>query len=118
MKKPGYEYPYDGALKGRWEMTACNINGAPIGSVLVFEDNGELYIEGDPHVGSYTTTITSRNGKLNADVEMHLGNGPTVSGTIVIENNKTYASMTNGTATMEGETMQGVSVSLSKPSTR
>ena len=118
LKKPGYEYPYDGALKGRWEMTACNINGAPIGSVLVFEDNGELYIEGDPHVGSYTTTITSRNGKLNADVEMHLGNGPTVSGTIVIENNKTYASMTNGTATMEGETMQGVSVSLSKPGTR
>ena len=116
LKKSGYVYPYDGALKGRWMMTACNIEGAPIGSVLVFENNGELYIEGDPHVGSYTVTNTVRDGKVNSDVEMHLGNGPTIVGTVVIEN--TYASMTNGTATMEGETMQGVSVTLSKPGTK
>ena len=116
LKKPGYVYPSNGTILGRWMMTACNIDGAPIGSVLVFENNGELYIEGDPHVGSYTVTNTVRDGKVNSDVEMHLGNGPTIVGTVVIEN--TYASMTNGTATMGGETMQGVSVTLSKPGTK
>lgn len=107
MKKPDYEYPSDG-IKGRWEMTACSLGEkSPIGSVLVFENGGELYIEGDPHVGTYT--------KTNSNIVMNLDNGPTISGTITIDGD--YARLTNGTATMEGQQMS-ITAELCRPGTK
>ncbi len=107
MKKPDYEYPSDG-IKGRWEMTACSLGEkSPIGSVLVFENGGELYIEGDPHVGTYT--------KTNSNIVMNLDNGPTISGTITIDGD--YARLTNGTATIEGQQMS-ITAELCRPGTK
>ena len=53
MKKSSYTYP-TGGIKGRWKMTQCSVSGAPVGRVLVFGNNNELYMEGDPHIDSYT----------------------------------------------------------------
>lgn len=52
-KKSSYTYP-TGGIKGRWKMTQCSVSGAPVGRVLVFGNNDELYMEGDPHIDSYT----------------------------------------------------------------
>lgn len=52
-KKSSYTYP-TGGIKGRWKMTQCSVSGAPVGRVLVFGNNNELYMEGDPHIDSYT----------------------------------------------------------------
>lgn len=107
MKKANYTYP-SGGIKGRWEMTACSLGeNAPIGNVLVFENGGELYIEGDPHVGTYT--------KTNSNIVMNLDNGPTISGTITIDGD--YARLTNGTATMEGQQMS-ITAELCRPGTK
>jgi len=115
MKKPGYEYPFDNGIKGRWKMTECSLGDkAPIGNVLVFENDGELYIEGDPHVDSYTVTYTVRDGQMNADVVMTFDNGPIITGTVVISG--TTGSLINATAKMGNETISGVTATLVKPS--
>ena len=115
MKKPDYEYPFDNGIKGRWKMTECSLGDkAPIGNVLVFENDGELYIEGDPHVDSYTVTYTVRDGQLNADVVMTFDNGPIITGTVVISG--TTGSLINATAKMGNETISGVTATLVKPS--
>lgn len=90
MKKPSYSYPTGGIL-GRWEMTDCSMEGAPVGTVFVFGNAGELYMEGDPHVGSY-----SYSGNT---LSLTLSNGPSITGTLTISGGQaTYV----GTATMEG----------------
>ena len=115
MKKPGYEYPFDNGIKGRWKMTECSLGDkAPIGNVLVFENDGELYIEGDPHVDSYTVTYTVRDGQMNADVVMTFDKGPIITGTVVISG--TTGSLINATAKMGNETISGVTAMLVKPS--
>lgn len=57
LQKPEYTIPSDGIL-GRWEIT--NVvkpegmkEGPQVGMVLVFGQNGELYIEGDASLDSY-----------------------------------------------------------------
>lgn len=57
LQKPDYTIPSDGIL-GRWEITGPrelnNMEDGPkVGMVLVFGQNGELYIEGDAHLDSY-----------------------------------------------------------------
>lgn len=62
MKKSSYTYP-TGGIKGRWKMTQCSMSGAPVGSVMVFGNNGEMYTEGDPHIDAYSysgNTLTLR----------------------------------------------------------
>ncbi len=64
LQKPGYSIPSDGIL-GRWEITGPrelnNMDEGPkVGMVLVFGQNGELYVEGDSHVGSYRWTSSSK----------------------------------------------------------
>ena len=57
LQKPGYTIPSEGIL-GRWQITNVvkpeGMNEGPqVGMVLVFGQNGELYIEGDAHLDSY-----------------------------------------------------------------
>ncbi|MBQ8059508.1 MAG: hypothetical protein IJ199_06770, partial [Prevotella sp.] len=52
-KKSSYTYP-TGGIKGRWKLSQCSVSGDPVGRVLVFGNNNELYMEGDPHIDSYT----------------------------------------------------------------
>lgn len=64
LQKPGYSIPSEGIL-GRWVITGPreldNMDEGPkVGMVLVFGQNGELYVEGDPHVGSYRWTSSSK----------------------------------------------------------
>ncbi|MBP3213680.1 MAG: hypothetical protein J6M19_02410 [Bacteroidaceae bacterium] len=113
LEKSGYTYPNpSNSLEGRWTMTQCDMQGAPVGNVLVFGNNGELYIEGDAHIGSYSVTYTVRNQKMNADVEMTFGNGPTITGTIILNGNT--ASLTNATATMGGQQVN-LTATLARP---
>lgn len=64
LQKPDYTIPSEGIL-GRWEITGPreldNMDEGPkVGMVLVFGQNGELYVEGDPHIGSYRWTSSSK----------------------------------------------------------
>lgn len=64
LQKPDYTIPSEGIL-GRWVITGPreldNMDEGPkVGMVLVFGQNGELYVEGDPHVGSYRWTSSSK----------------------------------------------------------
>ena len=57
LQRAGYTIPSNGIL-GRWQITGpAELNnmedGPKIGMVLVFGENGELYIEGDAHIDSY-----------------------------------------------------------------
>ena len=58
LQRAGYTIPSDGIL-GRWQITNVvkpeGMNEGPkVGMVLVFGENGELYIEGDAHIDSYS----------------------------------------------------------------
>ena len=84
MKKSSYTYP-TGGIKGRWKMTQCSMSGAPVGSVMVFGNNGEMYTEGDPHIDAYSysgNTLTLRlsgGGQFGGTVSFS-GNTATLSG--------------------------------------
>ncbi len=103
LKRPNYTYPSaNNNIKGRWEMTECNIPGSPVGSIFVFGEAPELYIEGDPHIDSYSITYTNVGGKVGGELTMTLDNGPEISGSFTIDG----ATVTlTGTASMEGQSM-------------
>ena len=103
LKKPAYTYPSaSNSIKGRWKMTECSMEGAPVGDILVFGDNGEMYGEGDPHINSYSITYTVVKGVMTCEIEMSFDNGPTISGTIPLSGNTVTLT---GTATMDDESM-------------
>ena len=63
LQKPDYTIPSEGIL-GRWKITGPreldNMDEGPkVGMVLVFGQNGELYIEGDPHYSNYALDNTT-----------------------------------------------------------
>lgn len=83
-KKPSYVYP-TGGIKGRWKMTQCSISGAPVGKVMVFGTNNEMYTEGDPHIDAYsysgnTLAITLSGGGQFGGTVSFSGNTATLSG--------------------------------------
>ncbi len=84
MKKPSYVYP-TGGIKGRWKMTQCSMSGAPVGKVMVFGTNNEMYTEGDPHIDAYsysgnTLAITLSGGGQFGGTVSFSGNTATLSG--------------------------------------
>lgn len=83
MKKYSYTYP-TGGIKGRWKMTQCSVSGAPVGGVMVFGNNNELYTEGDPHIDSYTysgNTLSMDFGDMKFSGTVNIsGNTATFSG--------------------------------------
>ncbi len=63
MKKPGYNYPQDILVQGRWQFKqvagdspyfASSLPMAERGEVFVIDEEGNLYVEGEPAVGRYT----------------------------------------------------------------
>ena len=92
MKKSSYTYP-TGGIKGRWKMTQCSMEGAPVGRVMVFGNNGEMYTEGDPHIDAYSysgNTLTLR-----------LSGGEQFIGTVSINGNTATLNAGSMTATLE-----------------
>ena len=92
MKKSSYTYP-TGGIKGRWKMTQCSVSGAPVGRVMVFGNNGEMYTEGDPHIDAYSysgNTLTLR-----------LSGGEQFIGTVSINGNTATLNAGSMTATLE-----------------
>jgi len=64
LQKPDYTIPSEGIL-GRWVITGPreldNMDEGPkVGMVLVFGQNGELYIEGDAHLDSYSWNSSTK----------------------------------------------------------
>ena len=91
-KKSSYTYP-TGGIKGRWKMTQCSMSGAPVGSVMVFGNNGEMYTEGDPHIDAYSysgNTLTLR-----------LSGGEQFIGTVSINGNTATLNAGSMTATLQ-----------------
>ena len=91
-KKSSYTYP-TGGIKGRWKMTQCSMEGAPVGRVMVFGNNGEMYTEGDPHIDAYSysgNTLTLR-----------LSGGEQFIGTVSINGNTATLNAGSMTATLE-----------------
>ncbi len=91
-KKSSYTYP-TGGIKGRWKMTQCSVSGAPVGRVMVFGNNGEMYTEGDPHIDAYSysgNTLTLR-----------LSGGEQFIGTVSINGNTATLDAGSMTATLE-----------------
>lgn len=83
-KKSSYTYP-TGGIKGRWKMTQCSVSGAPVGRVMVFGNNGEMYTEGDPHIDAYsysgnTLTLRLSGGEQFIGTVSFSGNTATLSG--------------------------------------
>ena len=82
MKKPNFTYP-SGGVKGRWKITTVNMNDGPsVGEVIVFNSEGEMYIEGDAHVNHYTYSGNDSGGTLNIELDKD-GDIP---GTLTISN--------------------------------
>ena len=99
LRKPGYTYPTGGVM-GRWKMTQCSIDAPMLGKILVFGKDGELYIEGDPHIDSYTYNSTTKKIKMvfpDGDASV------VVEGTVTISNNT--MSLSNATVKMTGQTI-------------
>jgi hypothetical protein len=91
-KKSSYTYP-TGGIKGRWKMTQCSMEGAPVGRVMVFGNNGEMYTEGDPHIDAYSysgNTLTLR-----------LSGGEQFIGTVSINGNTATLNAGSMTATLQ-----------------
>ena len=91
-KKSSYTYP-TGGIKGRWKMTQCSMEGAPVARVMVFGNNGEMYTEGDPHIDAYSysgNTLTLR-----------LSGGEQFIGTVSINGNTATLNAGSMTATLE-----------------
>ena len=91
-KKSSYTYP-TGGIKGRWKMTQCSMSGAPVGRVMVFGNNGEMYTEGDPHIDAYSysgNTLTLR-----------LSGGEQFIGTVSINGNTATLNAGSMTATLQ-----------------
>lgn len=92
MKKSSYTYP-TGGIKGRWKMTQCSMSGAPVGRVMVFGNNDEMYTEGDPHIDAYSysgNTLTLR-----------LSGGKQFIGTVSINGNTATLNAGSMTATLQ-----------------
>lgn len=92
MKKSSYTYP-TGGIKGRWKMTQCSMSGAPVGSVMVFGNNGEMYTEGDPHIDAYSYSGNTLTLKLSG--------GEQFIGTVSINGNTATLNAGSMTATLE-----------------
>jgi hypothetical protein len=91
-KKSSYTYP-TGGIKGRWKMTQCSMEGAPVGRVMVFGNNDEMYTEGDPHIDAYSysgNTLTLR-----------LSGGEQFIGTVSINGNTATLNAGSMTATLQ-----------------
>lgn len=58
MMRKGYVIPSEGIL-GRWEVTSVDFNGPSVGEVMVFGNDGELYVEGDYKTISYDWNTTT-----------------------------------------------------------
>ena len=99
LRKPGYTYPTGGVM-GRWKMTQCSIDAPMLGKILVFGKDGELYIEGDPHIDSYTYNSTTKKIKM---VFPDGDDSVVVEGTVTISNNT--MSLSNATVKMTGQTI-------------
>lgn len=91
-KKSSYTYP-TGGIKGRWKMTQCSMEGAPVGSVMVFGNNGEMYTEGDPHIDAY-----SYSGNT---LTLSLSGGEQFIGTVSINGNTATLNAGSMTATLQ-----------------
>jgi hypothetical protein len=91
-KKSSYTYP-TGGIKGRWKMTQCSMEGAPVGRVMVFGNNGEMYTEGDPHIDAY-----SYSGNT---LTLSLSGGEQLIGTVSINGNTATLNAGSMTATLE-----------------
>ena len=82
MKKPNFTYP-SGGVKGRWKITTVYMNDGPsVGEVIVFNSEGEMYIEGDAHVNHYTYSGNDSGGTLNIELDKD----GEVPGTLTISN--------------------------------
>ena len=92
MKKSSYTYP-TGGIKGRWKMTQCSMSGAPVGSVMVFGNNGEMYTEGDPHIDAYSYSDNT--------LTLRLSGGEQFIGTVSINGNTATLNAGSMTATLE-----------------
>ena len=92
MKKSSYTYP-TGGIKGRWKMTQCSMEGAPVGSVMVFGNNGEMYTEGDPHIDAYSYSSNT--------LTLMLSGGQQFIGTVSINGNTATLNAGSMTATLE-----------------
>lgn len=58
LKKSGYTYP-SGDVQGRWKVSNNYMGDGPsVGSIIVF-DNGQMYVEGDPHYDDYAYSNNS-----------------------------------------------------------
>ena len=99
MRKVGYTYP-TGGIKGRWLMTSSELQSKgivedmPVGEVLVFGNNNELYVEGDTHAQTYnysgnTLTINLEDGNISGSVTFS-GSNATFTVNIGGKNYKTY----------------------------
>ncbi|MBO7052774.1 MAG: hypothetical protein J6W24_08960 [Prevotella sp.] len=91
-KKSSYTYP-TGGIKGRWKMTQCSMEGAPVGRVMVFGNNGEMYTEGDPHIDAY-----SYSGNT---LTLMLSGGQQFGGTVSINGNTATLNAGSMTATLQ-----------------
>ena len=91
-KKSSYTYP-TGGIKGRWKMTQCSMSGAPVGSVMVFGNNGEMYTEGDPHIDAYSYSDNT--------LTLRLSGGEQFIGTVSINGNTATLNAGSMTATLE-----------------
>lgn len=91
-KKSSYTYP-TGGIKGRWKMTQCSMEGAPVGRVMVFGNNGEMYTEGDPHIDAYSYSGNTLTLKLSG--------GEQFIGTVSINGNTATLNAGSMTATLQ-----------------
>ena len=74
-------------------MTQCSMEGAPVGRVMVFGNNGEMYTEGDPHIDAY-----SYSGNT---LTLMLSGGQQFGGTVSINGNTATLSGGSMTATLQ-----------------
>jgi len=99
LRKPGYTYPTGGVM-GRWKMTQCSIEAPMLDKIMVFGKDGELYIEGDPHIDSYTYNSNTKKLKMVF---------PDDDGSVVVEGTVTFngnnMSLSNATVKMKGQTI-------------
>lgn len=74
LLRQGYTIPSEGIL-GRWQVHDHNMgdHGPTLGRIIVFANNGEMYIEGDPHYDSYEWKPSERKLTLYIGDETMIG---------------------------------------------
>ena len=65
----GFTVPNSGIM-GRWQVTNITFDGPSVGDVIVFGANGEMYLEGDPHIYGYSMLQSVLNIILEEDGTM------------------------------------------------